>query len=293
MVRSVFYHSVDMEIHYQTEGAGMPLICLHGGKGNSGDYFFPYLSPLAETYQMIYLDERGSGKSKPVPDVSLFSYAGFEADISNLIASLGAESVALLGHSFGGKLAMYYAMRHSEQVCELYCVAGGPVSEEYNEHVWQPMYEAELKRSGVGDQVRAIQDSYNQGRITGDDSYRRVSLAQAPLCFYHWSQRRAEIIETLNRTDYTFLGEGKSNFDDEPQITRWLLSHLKDIRCPTLQVAGQHDISMLVESFGPLARGIPDCRMCVIPNSGHYPFVEEPERILAALAAFRQELSSR
>lgn len=124
-VDSGYYRSVDMDIHYQTEGDGPLLICLHGGKGNSGDYFFPYLSPLADKLKMIYLDERGSGRSKPVPDIARVSCEGMAEDIDNLIDHFGAKDAALLGHSFGGVLALYYTLNYPGRVRELYLVGSG------------------------------------------------------------------------------------------------------------------------------------------------------------------------
>src|SRR6478672_9923772 len=57
-------------IYYQTFGAGRPLLILHGGPGASHDYFLPYLTPLARHHQLIFIDERGSGRSQTLEDAS-------------------------------------------------------------------------------------------------------------------------------------------------------------------------------------------------------------------------------
>ena len=57
-------------IYYQTLGQGAPLLIVHGGPGASHDYFLPYLLPLARHHKLIFIDERGSGKSEKLDDPS-------------------------------------------------------------------------------------------------------------------------------------------------------------------------------------------------------------------------------
>src|SRR5215831_6241705 len=55
-------------IYYKTLGRGEPLVIVHGGPGASHDYFLPYLLPLMRTNQLVFIDERGSGKSSKLQD---------------------------------------------------------------------------------------------------------------------------------------------------------------------------------------------------------------------------------
>src|SRR3954469_14742358 len=55
-------------IYYEAFGTGRPLLVVHGGPGASHDYFLPYLVPLAKTNRLIFIDERGSGKSQKLDD---------------------------------------------------------------------------------------------------------------------------------------------------------------------------------------------------------------------------------
>ena len=283
-MQSVFFKSVDMNIHYQAEGRGPVLICLHGGKGNSGDYFFPFLSPLAKDLTMVYLDERGSGKSKPAPDRMRVSHAGFAEDIENLIRHLGVDQVGILGHSYGCYLAIYFALHYPHRVRELYAMAGGPMYPDMTRW-WSAIFKQEMARLKLEASVQEVYDQYNSGKITADQSFREVVKRQAPSIFYHWPERKALILETLARTDYTYLGPDNSNFADTPD----LVPRLPEIRCPTLLIAGQHDISAPLEGFGAMARMIPNAAMKVIPHSRHFPFIDEPDLVCQTIRTFRQE----
>ncbi|MGH9710692.1 MAG: hypothetical protein ACRD37_09100, partial [Candidatus Acidiferrales bacterium] len=57
-------------IYYMTVGRGAPLMIVHGGPGASHDYFLPYLLPLARHNELVFIDERGSGKSQQLSDPS-------------------------------------------------------------------------------------------------------------------------------------------------------------------------------------------------------------------------------
>lgn len=283
-MQSCFFDSVDMPIHYQCEGDGPVLICLHGGRGNSGDYFFPYLSPLAEELKMVYLDERGSGRSKPVPDRRRVDYDGMSADIDNLMEHLRVSEAGLLGHSWGACLALYYAVSRPGRVRELYIVAGGPTYSDLSSSWWPAFYDSQIARLGIKGPLQEVYGRYNRGKISADESYRAAVGCQLPAVIYDMEGREDEIRETFARTDYTFLGPENSDFH-EPD----LLAQLAEISCPTLLLAGQHDLSMPIEHFGAMAREIPDCEMCVIPRSRHFPFIDQQQLFLASVRRFRQD----
>ena len=284
-----FFHSVDMDIHYQVEGKGPVLICLHGGKGNSGDYFIPYLSPLADSMTVAYLDERGSGKSKPVPDKNRVSYEGMATDIENLIRHLGMETAGLLGHSFGGALALYFTLHYPHRVRELYLVGGGTSYPGlFSRQGWYgKVFDEEMSRLNVAAEVKKVCDRYNAGEITADESFREQVKLQAPSVIYHWPEKRDEVYDTFARTDFTHLDDSNSNFGDEIEIHADMFSRLGEIRCPTLLLPGQHDVSSPLEYCGGMARTIPTCEVRVIPRSRHFPFIDEPGLFIAAIRSFR------
>lgn len=89
-------------IYYMSVGHGAPLLIAHGGPGASHDYFLPYLLPLMRTNCLIFIDERGSGKSSKLEDTSQYNIDNMADDIETVRQALGLGKISLLGHSFGG-----------------------------------------------------------------------------------------------------------------------------------------------------------------------------------------------
>src|ERR1700691_75198 len=96
-------------IYYVEFGKGAPLMVLHGGPGADHTYFLPWLLPLARTHRLIFIDERGSGQSERLQDVSKYTIENMADDVEAVRVALGLGKIDLLGHSCGGVLAEAYA----------------------------------------------------------------------------------------------------------------------------------------------------------------------------------------
>jgi len=106
-------------IYYVEFGKGPPLMVLHGGPGADHTYFLPWLLPLARTHRLIFIDERGSGRSERLQDVSKYTVEGDVEDIEAVRVALGLGKISLLGHSCGGVLAEAYALKYQEHLSHL------------------------------------------------------------------------------------------------------------------------------------------------------------------------------
>src|SRR3984957_14647472 len=80
-VQEAFVDSHGALIYYETVGQGAPLMIVHGGPGASHDYFLPYLLPLMRTNRLVFIDERGSGKSSKLDDPRQYTVANMVEDI--------------------------------------------------------------------------------------------------------------------------------------------------------------------------------------------------------------------
>ena len=106
-------------IYYQTLGQGAPLLIVHGGPGASHDYFLPYLLPLARHRELIFIDERGSGKSEKLDDPSGYTVENMVEDTEAVRQGLKLGRISLLGHSYGGVLAQAYALKYQANLSHL------------------------------------------------------------------------------------------------------------------------------------------------------------------------------
>src|SRR5438105_804313 len=89
-------------------GSGLPLIVLHGGPGLDHTMFRPWLDPLGDELRLLYVDERGQGRSERV-DPETLSLEVFARDVDLLAEALGLDRFALLGHSFGAIVTTWHA----------------------------------------------------------------------------------------------------------------------------------------------------------------------------------------
>lgn len=136
-------------IYFESIGIGPPLVVLHGGPGASHDYFLPHLLPLARTHRLIFIDERGSGRSQRLEDASLYTIEAMVEDVEDVRAALHLGKISLLGHSCGGVLAEAYALKYQQNLNHLILNSTFPSTREMNEVLAQEkaqMPPAKLKR---------------------------------------------------------------------------------------------------------------------------------------------------
>ena len=108
-----------MLIYYVEFGNGPPLVVLHGGPGADHTYFLPWLLPLARTHRLIFIDERGSGRSERLQDVTQYTIEDMADDVEAVRVALGLGKIDLLGHSCGGVLAEAYALKYQQHLRHL------------------------------------------------------------------------------------------------------------------------------------------------------------------------------
>src|SRR5881392_2587128 len=130
-------------LNVEEVGSGFPLIVLHGGPGLDHTMFRPYLDALGDEYRLLYVDERGQGRSQRV-DPATLSLEVFARDVDLLAEALELDGFALLGHSFGAIIATYHATEFGTAAA--YVISGGgDASEELDADV-----EASLEALGNG-----------------------------------------------------------------------------------------------------------------------------------------------
>src|ERR1700761_7774893 len=132
-VQDGFVDANGVMIYYKMLGRGAPLMIVHGGPGASHDYFLPYLLPLARTNKLVFIDERGSGRSEKLEDVKQYTVENMAADVEAVRVALGLGRISLLGHSYGGVLAQAYALKYPEHLSHLVLASTFASTKEMNQ----------------------------------------------------------------------------------------------------------------------------------------------------------------
>lgn len=274
------YKSINgTEIFYKRMGEGEPVIIVHGGPVLEHGYLVPYLKPLAEDYELIFYDQRLSGHSPANVDSSEVRLQYFVDDIEELRKSFGLDKVHLLAHSWGGFLAMNYAVQYSTNLNSLILLNSMPPSyqmwvEEQNALAEEATKEDSLKRQEIlnseqfkTDQPQAIEDLLI---LSFRNQFEDPSLADS-LDFYIPGDYmiRSRLFGNL-MADIT-------NYD--------LQAKLSIFDVPTLIVYGEIEpaASISAPAFQDM---LLNSELLIIQKTGHFPFVEQPGVFMTELQAF-------
>lgn len=266
----------DTELFVSRIGAGTPVLVMHGGLGIDHSYFRPWLDGLGDVAELVFYDHRGNGRSAR-PALDEVDHATWVADADALRAHLGHEQVVVLGHSYGGFLALQYALAHPDRVRGLVLVGTAPTMQH-----WDRVHENITARGATPEQRRAFEDR----PFADDEDMARTLRALLPLYFKHPDP---DLLETMGRqmrfsaAASAAGGRAMADFDLRAELGR--------ITAPTLVLAGREDFIMPTEvTAEPLAAALPHAELVVFEDSGHFPFVEENEAFLRVVRGWLSAL---
>ncbi len=265
-----------MKLFREVLGQGAPLVALHGGFGLDHTYFRPWLD--AVRMQLVLPDLRGCGKT-PREGIAEAEFATLSAEVDGLRAELGLERWTVLGHSFGAYLALDYAHRYPQRVAKLVLVGGAPALD------YPDVIGANLARSGTPEQAAVLQKAMT-APLESDEEFRRGWNLILPLYFRRFDPKIAA------QMDAKMTYSAQALFHGFRMLSQFsALPWLGDIAAPALVVAGRHDwIAPPAQGAQRLARGLPQAKLAIFEESGHFPFIEENERFLSVLRDFLGDL---
>ncbi|GAA1995323.1 proline iminopeptidase-family hydrolase [Microbacterium pumilum] len=261
-------------------GEGPTIIVLHGGPDFDHFYLLPELDRLAEKFRLVYYDQRGRGRSadgvRP-KDVTLISEMG---DLDAVRSDLELETVAVLGHSWGGVLAMEYATRHPERVSHLVLMNTAPAS-----HHDAEVFRRHLRSIRPASEINAMDalaasDTFRAGALHAELDYYRLHFRPAlvatdqldrviPRLRAHFTPERVLLARAIEQRLYR---------DTWSSPTYDLLPRLHHLAVPTLLLHGEHDF-IPIRLAEHIAGAIPDSRFVVLPGCGHFAYMEAPELV--------------
>ncbi|MGH7558110.1 MAG: alpha/beta fold hydrolase [Gemmatimonadota bacterium] len=261
-------------------GTGPPLLCLHGGPGLDGSYFFPDperfgpgLSELARDHHLIVYDQRGCGGSGiPETDEPL-ALSRHVDDIEAVRSALGLERPAILAHSFGTVLGLLYALYHPHGLSKLVLIGGAPT------RAFQEGY-----RKAVGELSEDAQRRLKelQTEELDDATFRERFRLVLPLYFHRPlepADRDAfvDAIAFSSRVNRA-VAAGIANYDLRPA--------LPNIRAQALLVYGESDRVVQPEYQLQFRGHLRTARFVAFQESGHFPFLEEPDAFASVVRYF-------
>jgi proline iminopeptidase len=268
------------ELYYRSLGEGPPLVVIHGGPDFDHKYLLPDIDRLADRHRVILYDQRGRGRTRGevrLEDIRIETYV---EDLEGLRRHLGLETMAVMGHSWGGIVAMHYALAHPERLTQLVLLNTAPAT---HDDLVLMREERMRRRLGIVEQLGAFTAGYE------------VADPAAVAQFYHLDfgtsfARPADAARLdLNWTREQILA-GRAIEDKLQEGLIWspgytLLPRLGSIRTPTLVIHGARDFIPRA-SDERIAGAIPGAHLVVLEGSGHFSYMDAPEAVRETLAAF-------
>ncbi len=266
------------QTYFKTFGSGEPMLIINGGPGMNSNGFEGMAKALSKIHQTIIYDQRGTGKSALKElNAQTISMKLMVDDIEALRKHLKIEKWIVLGHSFGGMLASYYATLYPESISKLILSSSGGVDLKL-------LSGGSLIESGLSKIERDSLHYWNDKIDKGDTSHKaRLGRGRAMAPAYVYDRKFIPLIaERLTQGNSTINGllwsdMQKMNFDCKAK--------LKSFQKPVLIIQGKQDI--ISNEIGELAeKTFPNAKLVLLENSKHYGWLDAEEKYFNEIENF-------
>lgn len=275
----------DTKIYFDIEGAGLVVdgprlrlqpvaFLVHGGPGADHSSYKPTFSALSQKMQLVYFDHRGQGRSARGAKET-YTLDNNVEDMEALRQYLGLAKIVVIGSSYGGMVALAYAVRYPQHVSHLIVIATAANSR------FLTRAKEILAERGTEEQ-KAIAQRLWDGAFENEEQLReyfQVMMSMYSLSYEPNSSQKSwnRSILSVDAINVAFRGFLRSYN---------VLNQLHKITSPTLVIGGRHDWICPPEFSAEIAQAIPDADLRIFENSGHLIRVDEPEALLDAIVGF-------
>jgi proline iminopeptidase len=250
---------------------------MHGGPGLDYTTMLP-LQPLADQFTLIFYDHRCNGRSNGGKLTSM-TWKNLSADADALRQALGYDQWAVLGHSFGGNVALEYALRYPQSISRLVLMDTG------GDQWWVNRNAPELlaRRGYNPNAIDAARRFYN-GQMTPKEF---LPTLMKFMSAYNYNNSLLSLAKELV-SSRKLKARPEALIHGYTQLLKgWTVMHrLREIRVPTLVVAGRQDFLFPPEHQAILADRLPNAELVIIERSGHNPQNEKLAKLIEIIKHF-------
>src|SRR5512139_568738 len=272
----------DVSLFVKVIGQGYPLLLMHGGPGLDHTTLLS-LQSCADQFTLVYYDHRCNGRSEGA-DVTSMTWENLTADAEALRQTLGFDKWAVLGHSFGGYVALEYALRYPQTLSHLILM------DTAGDSGWAQQKAPELlaKRGYSAAAVQAGRRFFS-GQLAPSEFF-PITMKYARAYYYNsslWTMVRCMLhgLDLKARPEAAIFGYSKL-------LPGWtVMDRLTEIKVPTLVLAGRDDFLFPPECQAALAGGIPDAQLEIIERAGHEAPSERPAEAMRAIESFLADVT--
>lgn len=255
-----------VELYYEVEGDGFPLIFTHGNMG-FGQQFFLQTRILSRKYKCIVHDLRGCGLSGK-PEAEVYDTKIQASDLRSILTELGVKRAVHIGHSWGGPISLQYYFDYPGAVAGIVFIA----SYGAGKHLQKT---SEEYRLGVYDTLQGRRDTFLT--VATSEKFAKYNPYAAPVDEMIWKEATKPCI---NAAKAIVRGYFRFDFTDR----------LSEVKVPALILCGDSDIACPYETCGKILEArIPDSRVEIIKDGAHFFHMEKPEIVNEAIWNWLEE----
>lgn len=270
------------KLFYRTFGnGGNVLLCLHGGPGAMHDYLLPFGNLGDDKAKIVLYDQLGCGKSERPPDTSRYTIEYGVEEVEGVRRALHLGKINLFGNSYGGALALQYALKYQRNIKKL-IISSGLAS------VQETVAEMKRLKTLLPKDVQetlakyeAVEDYQNPQYLKAVDVFYRNFLCRLP----KWPEELTRTLSGLSTPVY-YTMNGPNEFTIIGNLRGWdITARLPEIKVPTLVTVGRYD-EVTPNVAETIHKGIPGSELIIFENSSHLAMWEEQESYLRVVREF-------
>lgn len=265
-------------------GDGPTLLVLHGGPSMGYRYLVGGLRGLAEDHSVVFYDQRGVGRSGSVPAGETVTHQRWVQDVGAVMDVLGEDQTVLVGHSWGGHLALSFALEAPERVAGLVLISTAEPGTAFADAVQNALRRRTAAEDSIALRAAFEAPGFAEGSASATD---RVYRAM----FRPWFAKR----RTADRLRVGLTRrEAEAGRETAARVAKsgeagatW--GTLRRIDVPTLIIHGAEDVIPLSMARA-VADSMPEAGLEVLPGVGHFPMLEEPARMRKLIQTFLESI---
>jgi proline iminopeptidase len=272
----------------------LALLLLHGGPGATHEYFEAADSYLpAAGIEYYYYDQLGSGRSDRPEEASLWDLGRFVDEVEQVRRALGLDqrNLVLLGHSWGGILAIEYALAHQDHLRGLVIsnmMASAPAYSAYAKQVLMPAMDPDVLAEILGYEQRGDTGNPRYTELLFEHYYTEHTI-RMPVDRWPDPVRRG--LGNINPDIYVPMqGPSEMGMSPDAALADWdRVGDLERIEVPTLVIGARHD-TMEPAHMEMMAGRFPHGSYLYCPDGSHLAMYDDQERYFAGLVDFLRGL---
>jgi proline iminopeptidase len=271
-----------VKLYYKTIGHGEPIVMLHGGPGLFHDYLIPHMGDLAKDFQLIFYDQRGNGGSALKPDQYDFNMDTMVEDLEGIRKAFNLDKMNLVGHSFGGLIAMSYAIKYPDKLKSMVLVTSSPPDAYFNNVI----HANKGKRIFFASKLLGDDNAAGGSATPTFEETVKVMKFVEQMSLYDPSKADTmtgavlltpKLVENLH-----FMGPVMPKLIEDCYN---LLPKLAELNIRTLVIAGAVD-TMPIASYMTIMATMKNAWFVLFNKSGHAPYAEQPVKFRKVLNEF-------